>query len=70
MENKYWLSTVANVIDSVMNYFLPHMKNSVNDLIFMGKSEVRDETQETREETQWKGFKTRALVQYRSADSM
>lgn len=47
MANKYWLSTVANVIDSVLNYFLPDMKNSVNDLIFTGKSEVRDETLET-----------------------
>src|SRR5437588_2504804 len=46
------------------------MKNSVNTLMSRAKREVRDETQETQEESQWKAFKKRALEQYRNADSV
>ena len=60
MANKYRLSTAAK-IDSVVEYCSPDMKNSVNALMSMAKREVRDETQETREESQWIGFKKRAL---------
>ena len=36
----------------------------------MARREVRDETQATREESQWRVFKERALKQYRNADSV
>ena len=36
----------------------------------MAKREVKDEREELREESQWKGFKTWALEQYRNADSV
>ena len=69
MANKYQLSTAAK-IDSVVDYCSPDMKNSVNALMSMAKRKVRNETQETREESQWKGSKTQALKQYRNADSV
>ena len=68
MANKCWLSTVAK-IESVVDYCVPEMKNSVKALVSMGKREVRDETQATREESQWRVFKERALEQYINADS-
>ena len=68
MANKYRLST-ATKIESVVDYCTPEMKNSVKALISMAKREVRDETQATREESQWRVFKERALEQYRNADS-
>ena len=69
MANKYQLSTAAK-IDSVVDYCSLDMSNSVNALMSMAKREVRDETQETREESQGKGFMTRALEQYRNTDSV
>ena len=69
MANKYWLSTVTK-IESVVDYCAPEMKNSVKALMSMARREVRDETQATREESQWRVFKERALEQYRNADSV
>ena len=67
MANKYRLST-ATKIESVVDYCTPEMKNSVKALMSMAKREVRDKTQATREESQWRVFKERALEQYRNAD--
>ena len=68
MANKYWLSTTAK-IESVVDYCSPEMKNSVKALMSMAKREVRDETQATREESQWRVFIERGLEQYRNVDS-
>ena len=57
-------------IESVVDYCVPEMKNSVKALMSMAKREVRDETQATREESQWRVFKEWALEQYRNADSV
>ena len=69
MGNKYRLST-ATKIESVVDYWAPEMKNGVKALMSMERREVRDETQATREESQWRVFKERALEQYRNADSV
>ena len=69
MANKYRLST-ATKIESVVDYCAPEMKNSVKALMSMARREVRDETQATREESQWRVFKERALEQYMNADSV
>ena len=69
MANKYPLST-ATKIESVVDYSALEMKNGIKALMSMAKREVRDETQATREESQWRVFKERALEQYRNADSM
>ena len=69
LAKNYRLGT-ANNIDSVVDYHIPDMKNSVNALLSMAMREVRDEKQETREDTEWRVFKERALKQYRNADSM
>ena len=69
MANKYWLST-ATKIESIVDYCEPDMKNGVKALMSMVRIEVRDETQATREESQWRVFKERAIEQYRNADSV
>ena len=69
MANKYRLS-MATKIKSVVDYCAPEMKNSVKALMRMARREVRDETQATREESQWSVSKERALEQYRNADSL
>ena len=68
MANKYRLSTTAK-IESVVDYYSLEMKNSVKAVMSITKREVRDETQATREESQWRVFKERALEQYRNSDS-
>ena len=68
MANKYRVSTAAK-IESVVDNCAPEMKNSLRALMSMAKSEVRDETQAMREESQWRVFKERAHEQYRNADS-
>ena len=68
MANKYRLSTAAK-IESVVDYCAPEMRNSMKALMSMAKREVRDETQATRDESEWRVFKERALEQYRNADS-
>ena len=55
-------------IESVVDYCAPEMKNGVKALMSMARREVRDETQATREVSQWRVFKERALEQYRNAD--
>ena len=69
MANKYRLSMTAK-IDFEVDYYSPEMKNTVNAMMSMAKRKMRDETQATREKSQWKGFKTRAFEQYRSTDSV
>ena len=69
MANKYRLST-ATKIESVVDYCLLEMKNGVKALMSMARREVRDETQATREESQWRVFKEWALEPYKNADSM
>ena len=69
MANKYRLST-ATRIGSVVDYCTPEIKNGVKALMSMVRIEVRDETQATRQESQWRVFKERALKQYRNADSL
>ena len=69
MANKYRSST-ATKIESVVDYCTPEMGNSVKALMSMARREVRDETQATREESQWRVCKERALEQYRNADSV
>ena len=51
MAFNYRLSTVTK-IESVMEYCMPEMNNSVNCLISMSKREMREKTQATREESQ------------------
>ena len=69
MANKYRLST-ATKIQWVVDYCAPEMKKSVKALMSMAKREMRDATQATREESQWRVIKERALEQYRNADSV
>ena len=69
MANKYPLST-ATKIESVVDYCAPEMKNGAKALMSMARREVRDETQATREESQCRLFKERALEQYWNADSV
>ena len=67
--NKDRLSTVTK-IESVVDYCSPEVKNSVKSLLCIAKREVSDETQATREESQWRVFKEWALEQYRNAYSV
>ena len=60
MANKYQLST-ATKIDSVVDYCTPEIKKIIKALMNMARREVRDETQATREESQRRVFKDRAL---------
>ena len=69
MANNYRLST-ATQIESVVDYCTPDMKNSMNALMGMGKREVLDEAQVTREASQWRVFKERALEHNRNTDSV
>ena len=69
MANKYRLST-ATKIESVVDYCMLYMKNSVKALMYMVKTDVRDETQGMRVESQWKVFKEWALELYRNSDSV
>ena len=69
MANKYQLRMAAKIY-SVVDYCSPDMRNTLNALMSMAKRQVMDETQETREEGQWNGFKTRTLKQSRNTDSV
>ena len=69
MAKKYQSST-ATKIESVVDYLMPDMLNRVNALMSMAKREVRDKTQATREESQWRVFNEWAQEQYRNADSV
>ena len=69
MANKYRFST-ATRIGSVVDDCTPEIKNGVKALMSMAWREVRDETQATREESQWRVFKELALEQYRNTKSV